>query len=166
MDDTQRADNGSQLIHDNWASSGEVATEYKIEFSDSKMPPILDLQQAGLRRSPRIAAQQKKPWYKCNLIAKSFCFLTVATTLHWAPSFNSLHSSGQNLVYATVNSFHSANQNFDNTLNMLHPMALMAEKEDNESYTFREMLKQTDASDFTAGLALDEKLGVRRHFGY
>ena len=41
-----------------------------------------------------------------------------------------------------------ANQLVDNTLNSLHPMALLAEKEDNESYTFKEMLKQPDASEF------------------
>ena len=54
----------------------------------------------------------------------------------------------QKLVFASVNTFHSANQNFDITLNALHPMALLAEKENNESYTFGQMLKQPDAADF------------------
>ena len=31
---------------------------------DSEMLPILNLQNAGLRRSPRIAAQKTRPWYK------------------------------------------------------------------------------------------------------
>ena len=48
------------------------------------------------------------------------------------------------MIFATVNAFHSANQIFDSTLNNLHPMALMAEKEDNESYTFKQMLQQSD----------------------
>ena len=61
---------------------------------------------------------------------------------------DSLHSRGQNLVFATVNSFHTANQIFDCTLNTLHSMALMAEKEDNESYTFKQMLLQDDKVDF------------------
>ena len=52
------------------------------------------------------------------------------------------------MIFAAVNSFHSANQTFDNTLNVLHTMTLLAEKEDNESYTFRQMLKQPDAADF------------------
>ena len=109
---------------------------------------MLDLKTAGLRRSPRIEAHEQKPWYKCNVIYKCFCVLSVAAVLSWSPDASSLHSRGQNLVFATVNSFHSANQNFDNTLNNLHPMALLAEKQDNESYTFREMLKQSDAAEF------------------
>ena len=41
-----------------------------------------------------------------------------------------------------------ANQNFDSTLNALHSMALLAEKENNELYTFGQMLKQPDAAYF------------------
>ena len=47
-----------------------------------------------------------------------------------------------------MNTFHSTNQNFDSTLHALYPMALLAEKENIESYTFGQMLKQTDAADF------------------
>ena len=47
-----------------------------------------------------------------------------------------------------MNAFHTANQIFDCTLNVLHPMALMTEKEDNESYTFKQMFQQEDKSDF------------------
>ena len=50
--------------------------------------------------------------------------------------------------FSSVNTFHSANQNFDSTLYALHPMVLLAEKENNESYTFGQMLKQPDAADF------------------
>ena len=49
---------------------------------------------------------------------------------------------------ASVNTFKSANKNFDNTLNALHPIALLAEKENNESYTFGQMLKHKYAADF------------------
>ena len=52
------------------------------------------------------------------------------------------------MVFSAVHSCHSANQLFDDTLNSLHPMALATEKEDNESYTFKQMLKQPDAADF------------------
>ena len=126
----------------------QIGAKDFIDFGESEMPPIIDLQRAGLRRSPRLAAQQAKPWYKCNLISRCFCVLLAATTLNWAPSVDYIHSRGQNLVFGTVNAFHTANQNFDNTLNHLHPMALLAEKEDNESYTFRQMLKQPDAAEF------------------
>ena len=40
------------------------------------------------------------------------------------------------MIFAAVNAFYTSNQIFDNTLNALHPMALVTEKDDNESYTF------------------------------
>ena len=110
-------------------SQDSTTTDSFLDFgNDSEMPPMLNLQKAGLRRSPRIAAQQSRPWYKCNLISRCFCVLLVATTLSWSPSVDTIHSRGQNLIFAEVNSFHSVNQNVDNTLNVLHPMALGAEK--------------------------------------
>jgi len=59
-----------------------------------------------------------------------------------------MHTAAQNMTFATVNSFHTANQCFDGTLNCLHPMVFLAGKENNDLYTFREMLKQPDAVDF------------------
>ena len=38
--------------------------------------------------------------------------------------------------------------NFDNTLNVLHPMALLVDAGNNDTYTFCQMLKQTDAAEF------------------
>ena len=133
--------------HDGHSTNNKFVS-FECMEAGSLMPPMLDLKTAEPRRSPRIAAHEQKPWYKCNVIYKCFCVLSVAAVLSWSPDASSLHSRGQNLVFATVNSFHSANQNFDNTLNNLHPMALLAEKQDNESYTFREMLKQSDAAEF------------------
>ena len=46
-----------------------------------------------------------------------------------------------------VNTFHSENKKFDNTLNALQQIALLPEKESNEYYNFVKMLKQMDASD-------------------
>ena len=66
----------------------------------------------------------------------------------WSPKECSFHSQAQIFVDASVNIFHSANNNFDNALNALHPMALLSEKENNESYTFGQMIKQKDAADF------------------
>ena len=40
------------------------------------------------------------------------------------------------MIFAMVNAFHAANQIFDDTLNALHPMALAAEQDNNQSYTF------------------------------
>ena len=77
-----------------------------------------------------------------------FCVLTVATTLNWAPETNVLHAPAQQLVLIAVNSYHSANQLFDDTLNSLHPMASLAKKEEmylipSNKY-FRAMTKETD----------------------
>ena len=52
------------------------------------------------------------------------------------------------MVLSAVHSYHSANQLFADTLNSLHPMALATKKEDNEYYTFKQMLRQPDAADF------------------
>lgn len=65
-----------------------------------------------------IAAQESKPNYKCNLISGCFCVLLVATTLAWTPSVDTVHSRGQNMLFATVNAFHTASQSFDCTLNV------------------------------------------------
>ena len=79
---------------------------------------------------------------------KCFCVFGVAMTSLCTPGESSLYCQTQKLVFASVNKFHSANQNFDSTLNAIHPMALLAEKENNESYTFGQMLKQPDDADF------------------
>ena len=79
---------------------------------------------------------------------KCFCVFGVAMVSLWTPGESSLYCQTQKLVFASVNTFHSVNQNFDSTLNALHPMSLLAEKENNESYTFWQMIKQPDAADF------------------
>ena len=79
---------------------------------------------------------------------KFFCVFGVAMTSLWTPGESSLYCQNQKLVFASVNILHSDNQNFDGTLNALHPMALLAEKENNELYTFWQMLKKPHAADF------------------
>jgi len=124
--------------------------------TDSNMPPIVDLSTAGLRRSPRIAAQQTATahtsWFTVNTIMKCFCVLGLTLASCWSPEPSNLHDRVQNLIFATVNSFHSAHMNFDNTLNMLHPMAFMAEADNNDTYTFRQMLKQPDVAEFVKAM--------------
>ena len=97
-----------------------------IDFgNESGMPPIVDLATAGLRRLPRIAAKQSGKNHSgssCNTVMKCFCVFGIALASLWTPGESSLHCRAQNLVFASVNMFHSANQNFDNTLNALHPM--------------------------------------------
>ena len=104
----------------------------RIDFNDnSSMPSIIDLVTSGLRQSPRIAAKELENIHStllCNTIMKCFYVFGVAMASLWTPGESSLYCRTQNLVFASVNTFHSANQNFDRTLNALHPMALLAEK--------------------------------------
>ena len=79
---------------------------------------------------------------------RCFCTLGAAASTLWSAEVSHLASKSQNLVFTTVNTYYIANQSFDNTLNSLHPMALLAEKESNESYKFRQILKQSDAPEF------------------
>ena len=79
---------------------------------------------------------------------KCFCVFGVAMTSLWTPGESSLYCQTQNLVFASVNIFHLANQKFDSTLNALHPMALLPENENSESYSFGQMRKQADTADF------------------
>ena len=78
---------------------------------------------------------------------KCFCVYGIALDLLWSPRESYFHSRALIFVNASVNTFQSANENFDNTLNDLHQMSLLAEKENNESYNFGHMLKQKDAAD-------------------
>ena len=103
-----------------------------IDFNDnSSMPSIIDPETSGLRQSPRIAAKESETFHSslsCNINMKCFCVFGVAITSMWTPGESSLHCQTQKLVFASVNRFHLANQNFDSTLNALHPMVLLAEK--------------------------------------
>ena len=123
-----------------------------IDFNgNSRMPSIINLTTTGLRRSPRIAAKESEKTHSslsCNTIMKCFCVFGVAMTSLWTQGESSLYFQTQKLVFASVKKFHSANQNFDSTLNALHPMVLLTEKENNYSYNFGQMLKQPDAADF------------------
>ena len=76
-------------------------------------------------------------------------FGTAITSVpQWMPTIDISHTTAQNFAFATVQRFHSANKCFDNTLNALHPMVLMAGKENNETFTFQQMLKEKDSANF------------------
>ena len=66
----------------------------------------------------------------------------------WTPDIGIAHAFAENTFFFTVDTYHAANTCFDGRLNSLHPMAFLAGKGSNETYTFSEMLKQPDASDF------------------
>ena len=72
---------------------------------------------------------------------KCFCIYGIALALLWLPREISLNSRLQNFVNASVNISHCTNKNFDDSLNALHPMELLAEKDNKVSYTFGQILK-------------------------
>ena len=112
------------------------------------MPPIVDITTAGLRRSTCV---RKEP---LHFTFKSFFTFVCAfgsgslSFLSWAQDPSVFYSAAENMAFATVNQYHSADRRFDDTLNSLHPMAFVVGKENNETYTFKEMLKQPDSADF------------------
>ena len=54
----------------------------------------------------------------------------------------------QESVNAEIHHWNMINASFDGSLNEIHHMVLAARKSNNENYTFREILKQDDASEF------------------
>ena len=95
------------------------------------MPSIINLEATVLRQSPRIAAKESGKILSslsCNTVMKCFFVFGVTMTSLWTPGERSFYCQTQKLFFASVNTYHSANQNFDSTLNALHPMALLAEK--------------------------------------
>ena len=116
----------------------------------SSMPPIMDFAKAGLRRSGRVRSEPDRFGF-ASILRPIFAF-GVFMLAAWSPTPSSVHSFAENSVFAAVNAFNSANQCFDGTHNGVHFMALLAGKENNESYTFREMMKQDDRAAFVEAM--------------
>ena len=120
--------------------------------NDSSMPPIIDFSTAGLRRSSRKRTKSNGLTFGSFFVKICAFGLALIRSSTWNPVFGVTYSPAQNMAFATVNRFHDANRCFGGSLNCHHPMALLAGKENNESYTFKEMLKQDDSSDFVQAM--------------
>ena len=79
----------------------------------------------------------------------SDCISSIATI---TPAISNIQSSARNMAIAMMNRVNAANALFDGTKNHLYPAAFMTDREGNETYTFREMLKQPDVSDFVQAM--------------
>ena len=110
------------------------------------MPTIVNLESSGLRRFPRLAANYRSVNWISAISSLCACVFIAAPV--WCPQPLVLFSSSHCAVRGAVNLFHADNTTFDGTLNSLHYMALAAGKENNKSYTFREMLQQEDSVEF------------------
>ena len=132
--------NGYNLPTTAQASEGDSYTNSLL------MPEMVNLEASGLRCSNRIASQGKKSYNFFSGISR-FCdfggLLAMSLTQPTAAC-----SHGCASVNAVIHQCNIINSNFDGSLNELHHMELAVGKSNNENYTFREMIKEDDASDF------------------
>lgn len=111
----------------------------------SSMPPMINLETSGLRRSPRLLEQSKKGMSFATILTKMCAFgMILATCLQPINGF----SAGQTAVNSFIHRCNVVNSNFDRTLNEIPHMIFAAGKENNECYTFKEMLAQPDKKEF------------------
>jgi hypothetical protein len=122
------------------------ASEGDLDTDSLLMPEMINLESAGLCHSKHIASQGKKNYNFFSGISKfcAFGLLLAASLMHPTAVFSHTCKS----VNATIHQCNVINTNFDGSLNELHHMVLAAGKSNNETYTFKEMLKQDDTADF------------------
>ena len=118
------------------------------------MPEIRNLEQNGLRRSTRIrnAPDRWQFYTKIPMIKSIFSFNLYPLE---NPTFPSISSYFQR----SINHLIHVNTLLDNTINNLTPFSFMSQT-DNETYTYGEMLKQDDRSDFIQAMLVE----VNDHF--
>eukprot|EP00957_Ditylum_brightwellii_P202521 15330529-Ditylum_brightwellii.AAC.2 len=143
--------------------SGSAAHEGEVNFH---MPQMVDLQTAGLRRSSRAvksineAMESNDPEVK-----KIFSFTCMLkATVESLASFSQISNSvlGYAIYHTDV-----SNNLYDSTLNGMHPMAFVANQQQNETYTFKDMMKQDDAKAFIAAMLKEVEVHENRnHWTY
>jgi len=99
------------------------------------MPEIANLQESGLRRLARLATRQ-------SVLTTLFCF--GAMLMNAASVIKSGSASAFTTAQPIAYQFEEANKKFDSTCNDILYHVHMVGKEANESYTFKEMLRQDD----------------------
>jgi hypothetical protein len=126
------------------------ASEGESDAEDLRMPEMVNLETAGHRRSPRLASQEKKKYNFFSGISKFCAFGLLMASSLTRPSV--LFSEAHTAVNAAIHQCNVINANFDGSLNELHHMVLIAGKANNDCYTFKEMLREDDASDFVQAM--------------
>ena len=111
-----------------------LATRKVSEGGDTLgIPIIINLQESGLRRSPRISAQQAT--LKRSVLTTLFFFGAMLTSPK--STMKSALTTEQSAAYQ----FQAVSENFYNTCNDMLYHVFSVAKEANESYTFKEMLQ-------------------------
>ena len=137
------------------------ASEGDDDTDDLCMPEMINLETAGHRRSPRLAAQPPKKYNFFSMATKKFCafgLLVLAAISSPVTAFSHGHACVNSAVYKC----NMINANFDGTLNEIHHMVMAAGKSNNEVYTFREMLQQDDAASFIEAMKEETKAHEKR----
>ena len=127
------------------ANEGETADQALIDQSDQselQMPAMIDLATTGLRRSPQ---NQKVTSKRIFGLFTLFCFGTSQTV---KPS-----TGDQSMFSRKIAHVEKCNFLFDETLNKIHPMVFVTNLEKNDSYTFQEMMKQDDKTEFITAMS-------------
>ena len=125
--------------------SQSQASEGDEDENPLLMPKMMNLETAGRRRSPQLVSQQKKNYNFFTTIAKFCAFGLLISSCLLKPTV--AFTQAQATANAAVYQCNIINANFDGSLNAIHHMALAVGR-NNESYTFKEMMKEDDASDF------------------
>ena len=128
------------------------------------MPPMVNLETAGLRRSSRtcsrsLKAQQADQTKEVTSYAQFgfFCHLggdrLVSALMVNHDGYKSLTVSPDLSFFScSVERFHHLNAHFDGTFNVLSQFAFAALNDLNDTYTLREMLKQKDVANFVEAM--------------
>ena len=152
MDTTYEGKTGSAdnpgVTWENSLDEATPATSTVSEGGDALgMPSIINLQESGLRRSPRIAAQ--KATSRRSVLTTLFCFGSMLI------SPKSTMKSALTTAQSAAHQFQAVKENFDNTCNDMLYHVFSVAKETNESYTFKEMLQQEDRDQFIEAMRKD-----------
>ena len=109
-----------------------------------RMPEMVNLRESGLRRSARIARKTKSTLLTVLLTATALISSPLTSMQYAKSGFDSLN-----------NAVNMVELNFDGSINSFAHHLFAAGKENNETYTFREMLKQDDRDDFIAAMQVE-----------
>ena len=140
-----------------------------------QMPTPIDLNTSGLRRSSRLAelrtreaehpskdssTNNDRRAFTAKATSKRAClalfslFCAVGTGTLWSftlqaskTTANASFSATSSLLSNAVDSYHRANVLYDNTINCFSTMTMSAEAS-NESFTYRDAMKQSDRIEF------------------
>ena len=158
----------------------ESLPKKKVSFADEQsyaMPPAVDLNTSGLRRSRRIQelnkSQSPEPASRMAYVTKlkeksklglalfgMFCTIavhtssTLSTTMR-AP-MKSTRDATSSMLSKTVESFHKVNTLYDGTLNCFSTAA-MAAVSSNEVFTFKQAMNEDDGMEFVKAMVKEIK---------